>query len=180
MTFARAFEDHKSALDEQNRRDRLARIYRDARRAEREPEHSGNRVGLLVAGGLLLACLVANGCTDRTSNYYSTLAAPDTASVDSTRCHKHHHHDAVESGRLLVAGAPADPLNLSEEEERTVREMMDWFRGLSPQDRQDVKAYLAYMAAINGTGPWYCRDDPFGFGSWVTTDQGTTHYGELR
>ena len=172
--------DYRSPVDEQNRRDRLARIYRDARRAEREPEHSGNRVGLLVAGGLLLACLVANGCTDRTSNYYSTLAAPDTASVDSTRCHRHHHGDGddVGHGRWLVEHGPL--LNLSEDEERTVREMMDWFRGLSPQDRHDVKAYLAYMAALNGTGPWYFRSDAGGFGYWVTTDQGSSHYGPLR
>jgi hypothetical protein len=58
MTFATWTNEQ----DEQNRRDRLARIYRDARRAEREPGTRPGYVAALVIAGLLLACSLAAGC----------------------------------------------------------------------------------------------------------------------
>lgn len=64
--------------DEQNRRDRLARIYRDARRAEREPGARRSHLYSFAMFGLLIAALmIAGGCTrERVAPVVSHELAP--------------------------------------------------------------------------------------------------------
>lgn len=94
--------DYTSPVDEQRRRDRLARILRDARRAEREPStRRSHLVSAAMVAGLLLAISIAGGCEGDTTRNYFTFA-PDT-----TRCQpRHHHHDYLVDGPLVILTDP--------------------------------------------------------------------------
>jgi hypothetical protein len=162
------FTDYRSPQDEQNRRDRLARVLKDARRTDRTKP---GRFWSLVAVAVLLTLAAAStGCSD------DSVCRPPVDPPCALDIFPSVPDSELERGRQLVEDGPLKAL--SEDEEADMRIMLAWFRSLSPSDRKAIKTWLAYQNALNGTGPAYYWESDFG--AYITSNDGTSAVGPLR